>query len=304
MKKVKIYTVIAVVCLLVKMALFAGSNKVGTTSCMFKVLSSPKVVALGGAYSTYNDADSLLTNPAGISIAEKKEISLAYTSWLVDTSYSYLSFALPVGNIGSFGLAVNYFSAGNIEETDSNGPTGNNFTASGILTSIVYAKSLGEKISLGLGIKYYSETIEKESASTPSLDIGTLFILNEKLKLGLALQNLFGSIKFIEQEDKLPLVVKLGGSYEIIDNLTSALDVNLLSDNSVSVNVGVEYTIKIGDIVIPVRIGYKSGNDALLGVALGVGFGYKDLLSLNFAWAPSVSEIGQQTFNVGLSFKF
>ncbi len=304
MKKVKIYTVIAAICLFATMTLFASSDKVGTTSSMFKVLLSPKVVAVGGAYSTYSDADSLLLNPSAIAIAERKEISLAYTSWLVETNYSYLSFALPVGNIGSFGVAVNYFSAGDIEETDINGPTGNKFTASGILTSIVYAKSLGEKFSLGLGIKYYYETIEKESASTPSLDIGALFVLNEKLKLGLALQNLFGNIKFIEQEDKLPMVVKFGCNYGIVENLNSAVDVNLTSDNNVSVNMGVEYAIKIGDITIPVRAGYRSGSDALLGFALGAGFGYKDLLSLNFAWAPSVSEIGQQTFNVGLNFKF
>ncbi len=302
MKKV-LYSVITV-CFLVSISLFASSDKVGTTSSMFKVLLSPKVVSLGGAYSTFNDADSLLTNPSGISKAQKKEISLAYTSWLVETNYSYLSFVFPVGSVGSFGLAVNYFSAGDIEETDVNGPTGNNFTANGILASLVYAKSLTEKISLGLGVKYYSETIEKESASTPSLDIGGLFVLNENLKLGLALQNLFGSIKFISQRDALPIVVKVGGSYEIIENLTSAVDVNLLSDNGISVNVGIEYAIKIGDIAIPVRVGYRSGNDALLGVALGAGFGYKELLSLNFAWAPSVSEIGQQTFNVGLNFKF
>jgi hypothetical protein len=124
------------------------------------------------------------------------------------------------------------------------------------------------------------------------------------LKLAAAVQNLFGSIKFIEQEDKLPLVFKVGGSYQIINNLVSAIDVNLPTDNNVSVSLGVEYNIKLSDFVIPIRAGYNTATDALIGFSLGVGFGYKDTVGINLAWTPSVSDLEQQVLNAGVSFKF
>ena len=305
MKKVIKSVEIVVVCVsLVSVVLFAGNQNVGTTSAMFKVLLSPKVVSLGGAYSTFTDADSLSINPAGVSLATSKEVSFAYTKWLVDTSYGYLSFALPT-DIGSFGIAVNYFTAGDMEGYDANGnPTNKTFTANGILTSLVYSRKLNEKISVGIAGKFYSETIDDKPASSPSVDIGGIVALNEKLKLAAAVQNLFGSIKFIEQEDKLPLVFKVGGSYQIINNLVSAIDVNLPTDNNVSVSLGVVYNIKLSDFVIPIRAGYNTATDALIGFSLGVGFGYKDTVGINLAWTPSVSDLEQQVLNAGVSFKF
>jgi hypothetical protein len=128
--------------------------------------------------------------------------------------------------------------------------------------------------------------------------------MNEKLKLAAAVQNLFGSIKFIEQEDKLPLVFKVGGSYKILDNLITAVDINLPSDNSANCGIGVEYNLGFKDFVIPIRAGYNTSTDALIGFSLGFGFGYKDTLSLNLAWTPSVSELNQHILNAGVSFKF
>jgi len=307
MKKTKkmIKIIKTTVCiLLISTTVFSGNKNVGTTSAMFKVLLSPKVVSLGGAYSTFTDADSLVINPAGISLAETKEVSVSYTRWLVDTSYGYLSFVLPTV-VGSFGVAVNYFTAGDMEEYDADGnPTDKTFTANGILTSLVYSRRLTEKISLGVGLKFYSEKLEDETASSPSADVGSIIVLNEKFKLAAAVQNLFGSIKFIEQEDRLPMLFKVGCSYKIIDNLVSGIDVNLALDNNVSVNLGVEYNIRLSDFVLPIRFGYNSSTDALIGVSLGIGFGYKDVVFINLAWTPSVSYLDQQILNAGLSFKF
>jgi hypothetical protein len=305
MKKVIKAVEIVVVCVsLVSIVLFAGNQNVGSTSCMFKVLLTPKVVSLGGAYSTFTDADSLSINPAGVSLVTSKEISFAYTKWLVDTSYGYLSFVFPT-KIGGFGIAVNYFTAGDMDEYDTSGnPTNKTFTANGVLTSLVYSRKLNEKISVGIAGKFYSETIDDRSASSSSADIGGIVVLNEKIKLGLSAQNLFGSIKFIEQEDKLPFMLKVGGSYKVIDNLVSAIDVNLPVDNNVSVSLGVEYNIGFSDFVIPIRAGYKTSTDALIGFSLGFGFGYKDTIGMNLAWAPSISELNQHIITAGVSFKF
>jgi len=294
----------AIFILFLSTTIFAGNQNVGSTSAMFKVLLTPKVVSLGGAYSTFTDADSLSINPAGVSLAVSKEVSFAYTKWLVDTSYGYLSFVFPT-KIGGFGILVNYFTAGDMDEYDTSGnPTNKTFTANGILSSLVYSRRLNEKISVGIAGKFYSETIADSRAYSSSADIGGIIVLNEKIKLGLSAQNLFGSIKFIEQEDKLPLVFKVGGSYKILDNLITAVDINLPSDDSPSCGVGVEYNLWFKDFVIPIRAGYNPSTDALTGFSLGFGFVYKDTIGINLAWIPSISELNQHILNAGVSFKF
>jgi hypothetical protein len=146
MKKVIKAVKILVVCVsLVSVVLFAGDQNVGTTSCMFKVFLSPKVVSLGGAYSTFTDADSLSINPAGVSLVVSKEASFGYTKWLVDTSYGYLSFVFPT-KIGGFGILVNYFTAGDMDEYDTSGnPTNKTFTANGILIFFSLLKEIKRK---------------------------------------------------------------------------------------------------------------------------------------------------------------
>lgn len=307
MKKVftKIITMSMMLTTMSMMLFSSGAQKIGTTSAMFKPTVSPKVNSLGGAYSTFSDADSLLVNPAGISRVENKEISLAYTRWLVETSYGYLSFVIPVSNIGSFGFAVDYFDAGSMDRVDQNGSfTGEKFNSYGILSSLVYSRNINEKLSIGAGVKYITQTIDDKTASTPSLDLGTLFVINEKLKLAVVAQNLFGSVKFVNEEDKLPLVFKTGGSYKLTENLITAVDINVPSDNNLSVNAGVEYSLKFNDFVIPIRAGYKSGVEALLGISLGAGVVYKNIVCINFCWTPTIAELEQQTFNAGLNFKF
>jgi len=181
---------LAAIIILLSTTMFAGNQNIGSTSAMFKVLLSPKVVSLGGAYSTFTDADSLVINPAGISLTETKEVSVSYTKWLVDTSYGYLSFCLPT-EVGSFGVSINYFTAGDMEEYDADGnPTNKTFTANGILTSLVYSRKITEKISLGIAGKFYSGTIEKEPTFSPSANVDSIVVLSEKFKLALGLQNL------------------------------------------------------------------------------------------------------------------
>lgn len=283
---------------------FAASQNAGTTSSMFKVFVSPKIVSVGGAYGVVYDIDTALLNPAGIGGIQNKQVSLAYNSWLLGTSYSYVGFGLPFGKLGSLGVLINYFSSGDIEVTDIQGPTGDKFSAYGINTSLVYSKVLIDKISIGCAFKYILESIEKESASTVSMDIGCIYELSENIKFGVSLQNLFGSIKFIKEEDPLPFVVRVTGGVSLIDNLSLLLDVGVPSDGVLGAGGGVEYVVSIKDVVIPLRVGYRSGTDAFLGVALGLGFGYKDIVGLNLSWLPGISELNQHTFNAGLSFKF
>ncbi|MCX7957200.1 MAG: PorV/PorQ family protein [Endomicrobia bacterium] len=304
MKKIKQKIVIFSVLLIHGWVIYAGNQNVGTTSAMFKTLLNPKVVALGGAYLTFSDVDAISVNPAGLAKLEKIHLSLAYTSWLVDTNYNYLAFGMSAGSIGSFGLMINYFSSGNIEYTDINGPSGGTYSANGLLASLVYSRAFGGQFSVGLAMKYISQTLEKESASTPSMDVGSIFELNEKIKFALSLQNLFGSIKFIEQEDKLPMVIKVASGFNFVNNLSTVLDISVPLDSNITVGFGIEYNIKISEFILPVRLGYRSGNDVLLGVNAGVGFGYKDIVCLNISWSPGLPELQQNSLNAGINFKF
>ncbi len=197
------------------------------------------------------------------------------------------------------------FDSVEIQKTDSSGnELDEAYFATSLLLNISYAKNITEKISLGGSVKYIYETIETERASTFSLDIGGNAKLTERFVVGATVKNLFGEIKFIKQSDKLPLILKTGAAYNVLENFITLLDVTLAEDNPLNFAAGVEYKFLLNQFVIPVRTGYRTGVDAMAGFSLGLGFGIKDFISLDLSWAPSVSYLEQHTFNVSLGIKF
>ncbi len=304
MKKV-CWRIIATV-ILTSVTLYCSNNKTGTTAAVFtKIDVSPRVVSLGGAYTSLSDVNSVLTNPAGISKLENKELTFSWTQWLVETNLGYFAIGIPVSRIGNFAVGLKMFNAGEMEETDNSGNfTGRKFSASDMLVTIGYARNVTEKISVGTGIKYITQTIDKDSANTLSVDLGAQAGLTEKLNLGVAVQHLFGEIKFVSESYKLPLNFKFGASYLPLNNLLTSLDITVPSDNNILVGLGVEYQVKFNEFVLPLRAGYKTGLDIEgSGISAGVGLGYKEFVRLDITWSPYGTDFGS-ALNAGLSFKF
>jgi len=284
---------------------YASSDKIGTTAVQFLKLGiGAENAAMGntGVSNTQN-GNAIYWNPANTSCLTKKEFSFSHTIWFEDINYEWLSFVLPTKKAGTFGIAAQYVSYGSIDKVDISGTKNGSFSPTDLAVYLSYSNSY-KKFMFGGNLKYINTTIEK-SASAFAVDFGTTYKIDEKTSAGLAFSNLGTKIKFNNEEEELPFIVKAGASRIIIDNLLIALDLNFPNDNDLYVNIGGQYLILLGDMFdLKLRAGYDGRNKDIPGfnwLNFGFGIGFNDI-SFDYAFVPC-GDIGM-THRFSFNIKF
>jgi len=286
----------------------AFSQKVGSTSMQFlKVMPCARATAMGDAYSVLaTGAEAVFWNPAGIALSDKNEVSLTYLKWIFDTQQGALSYSMPIGNIGSFGIQVQYVDFGEIPEALWASPykddilypglTGRTFHPFTYLVGLTYASQITEKFSTGISVKYARESLydgqthEATNASGESSMVNTWgagvifdFGLNyntgfRTVRLGAAMQNFGANVRYAAETSPVPIALRVGIAADLMGNialllpsedskLTMAFDLFQPNDFAQQAHLGLEY---VYGGVVAVRGGYKFNYDAD-GFTAGVG---------------------------------
>jgi hypothetical protein len=239
------------------------AQKVGTSSLQFlKVMPTARATALGDAYvSLASGADALFWNPAGLTSAVSHDIAMTMTVWLFDTKQGAFGYALPLGDIGTFGVQVQYVDFGTIQETRVDylqfvgptggqtynpGLTGNTFRPYSYLVGLSYGRMFTEAFSAGVTAKYVREslfngsTVTVTNPSTGALeehntsagvllfDFGIRYYTGfRSIFLGASVQNFGGQVKFARESYPAPLTFRLGASGNLMGQ-----DALLLQDDT------------------------------------------------------------------------
>ncbi|MDD5688277.1 MAG: PorV/PorQ family protein [Elusimicrobia bacterium] len=290
----------------------ASFNKasVGTSGAQFlKLGAGAKYIGLGGVGVVGSgDASVIYWNEAGLTGLDRPAISIMHSMWLADIGYSYVGYEHPVTGIGVIGIGVQYLNYGTIKGADENGVEESSFSPSDTSTTLSYGNKLNEDLSIGVGIKYISSKI-KNSGSAIAGDLGLLYKQSDSnLSIGLAMQNVGGKIKYEDQADNLPMVVRLGFGYEVMDALLLVGGIEASNDKAINVAIGgmgSEYTYRVNeDTNIVGRLGYNAKTKdigGLKGLSLGSGVGYKGY-QLDYAFVP-FGNLGD-THQVSMNVKF
>jgi hypothetical protein len=240
-----------------------------------------------------------------------KQLGLLYRKGMADDIFGSVLFGMPAG-IGSLAFGVNYYNAGDIELIDTTGAERTVNAQTDILATACLGIPLGN-FSAGVSVKALSsKLVESESAATIAADFGAGLKLNDSFTLGLSLQNLGGKLKYIQEGDNLPLTLRCGGYYKIIDAemssmilsgqaLAVAADVVKTADSDkLNCNIGMEYTYNTVGGGIHIRAGYKLGYD-LAGPTFGVGFTEQGF-SIDYSFS-SMKELNS-VHCISFSYKF
>ncbi len=202
------------------------------------------------------DAASIYWNASKLAFAEEDMgVSITYTPWLrelVDDIYlAYLSAYKKIDNLQSIGASLRYFSLGDIQFTDMNAQSAGQFSPRELAFDLAYARKLGDKLSLGLNLKYiYSNLANGQNmdgnlirpASAAAGDISLYYtddILvggkEAKLSFGTAITNIGNKVSYTTetiQKDFIPINFGMGSAFEIDfdkhNSITFALDINKL----------------------------------------------------------------------------
>ena len=289
--------------------LLRSTAKVGTTAGQFlKIGVGARALGMGSAQvADLGDISSLYWNPAGLSRLEvNSELVFNHADWLADINYDVLGAVLAMGDWGNFGLSVVSLRVPEdiVRTVDFPEGDGRKWDASSLAIGLSYGRSLTDRFSIGITVKYIREAVWSESANGVALDVGTLYLSEiPGLTLGASISN-FGSKMRLDGRDlyfnnypnntinsgptnipssyraldyDLPLTFRIGVSYRthLVEDVSfvSALDATHPNDNTEYVNSGIELGWR--NIVFG-RVGYKSLflRDSEQGLTWGLGFQY------------------------------
>ena len=287
---------------------FAGSA-LGTSAFQFLQMGvGARPSAMGEVFAgVADDVNAIYWNPAGLAGIERGELSMTHALWLEDITYSNIAYGRRALG-GTIGAAFNSLNTGDIQKADNTGlRLAENYNMSDMMGIVSYARAWGS-LALGANLKYISSRIEEETAHSYAADIGALYSgfrpWGRKISAGLAVQNVGTKVKYVSEENPLPVIVRAGCSLELFKGLLAASDLNY-TEKDINIHAGAEYTRVLGAFVLAARAGYKNDTvkelGALSGVTAGMGIKWSDY-QLDYAW-NSFTDLGI-THRISLGIKF
>lgn len=283
-------------------------KKVATTASPFlKIGVGARVCGMGEAFvGLSDDTSAIYWNPAGLAQLAQPELIAVHNHWFSDINHEFIAYAHPVDEKTTLGIGSTLVYIDDIERRDAPTvePTGK-FTASDTLFILSCASKLTNKrIMLGGNMKIILQKIESKKAGNIAFDLGTLYAINDKTKLGIVIQNIGYKLNIYKEDFSLPICFKIGIGYNLIPNhLKAATDLTLYKDNNPTYAVGIEYSV--GKVAF-LRLGYRKKSaelpDGILsGITLGAGF--KILNSqIDYGYVP-YDNVGD-SHRISLIFRF
>lgn len=295
-----------------------GQAKIGTSAAQFLGIGvGPKAIAMGSAYvASRDDATLLYWNPGAFAQAGRSQVAFSNTDWLVGTKFRWFGGMYNIDGENAVGLSFTQLDYGEEEVTTVEQPDGNGerWSANDLAIAVSYSRNLTDRFSMGGSVKYITQSIWNETASTVAFDIGLLFITGfNDMRLGVSMTNFGGDLRLegrdlLQKVDidpnnsgsnkdlvgtlktepwALPLAFRVGVAMDVVRDddirLTLAADAIRPTDAEESLNLGGEFGWR--DAVF-LRAGFKSAvgggtrlssrEDVQEGLTLGAGLKYRE----------------------------
>lgn len=317
------------------------SRRGTAAGAMLEIGVGARAEALGGAFvAVADDPSALYWNPAGIAYIPALSLQATKTDWFVDTKFHAVDLVIPIRAVSSalgFHLAMLDYGTNPVRTTFRPEGTGEFYTANDFVAGLYWAMGITDRVSVGLGAKYFQQSIWHVQGSTIGVDLAILFETPIKgLKLGGALSNLgpeFGlsgrdltriadidgrkdeyfnndnvAIHLATEKYPLPLLFRFGIAYELMFNeknsLLFASNFNSPSNDVETLDLGLE--AKLLNVAY-LRAGYRSlfADYAADGLTLGAGLRYKILgaavISVDYSWTDWSILSYVNRFTIGIS---
>ncbi len=317
------------------------SRRGTSAGAMLEIGVGARAEALGGAFvAVADDPSALYWNPAGIARIKSISLQASQTEWFIDTKLHNVDLVLPLAMLNSslgFHLAMLDYGSNPVRTVFRPEGTGEYYSASDLVAGLYWALSITDRVSVGLGVKYFQENIWHVKGSAIATDLSILFDTPLKgLRLGGTISNLgpeFGlsgrdltrvsdidgrkdkyynndnvAIQLATETYPLPLLFRFGLAYTLdfnsYNSLLLATNVNHPSNDVETLDVGMEAKLLK---LFYLRAGYHSlfADYAADGLTLGAGFAYKILgtatLTLDYAWSDWSVLASVNRYTIGIS---
>ena len=292
MSKIRVLTVVFILLAIPCLVLADGAGTTGGITLSQTI--GARAEAMAGAYTAVGgDVLGIHYNPALASTLKEKQASILYQRGIAEDNFGAFCVGAPLG-FGTVAGSLVYYNAGDVELIDSEGEERTVNAQKDLLAIFSYAKKIG-KFSAGASLKYLSSKLaEEKEATTLAFDLGGNYQIDDRTMVGLAILNIGGELKYLEEADKVPLTVRAGISHQWPELLVAGDIVK--RDDKTSGHIGAEYTFKK---LLSIQAGYTIDKD-LGGPGFGFGLNHNQF-SINYAL--SSKEDLDLSHYVGLTYK-
>jgi len=314
-----------------------AQTKTGTTVGQFLLIEpSARVAGMGNAgVTTAGEPIAAYFNPGAMGRLPQSGIQVTHSRWLADIKYNFGIAAIRIG-ANTVMLAVTTLDSGDIAVRTVDQPlgTGELYNVSDLAIGLGFGRTITDRFSAGVVVKFVRERIWNSSLSNAALDFGVMYQLPFNAYIGASLSN-FGArsafdgrdlrIRFDADTDEfgdnsnlpaaleteafgLPVFFRVGVGYPIEVSPNSSLllvaDAFHPSDNTESISFGAEWTFMD---IFSARAGYQNLflQDSNVGLTLGAGidasfsgFG----VEFDYAWNDYDMLGNTQRFTLGIVF--
>jgi opacity protein-like surface antigen len=278
-----------------------------------------------------DDATAQWWNVGGLAFAKNRNLAFMHSQLVPDLAsdvyYEFLGYSQRAGDVGTWAVSIIYLTYGESIATDPAGTPLGTFTSWEGTLNASFAMSLGDNVGAGISMKFirvdyapeqFTQDNVEGSGTSFAVDVGTLWkIPKQRVNVGLSVANMGPNIAFIdrEQSDPLPITARLGAAWtpisDDISNLLITMDIEQslvwLIDSEVDTrrseiwHAGTEYRYVN---LLAGRIGYVYDDDGDFNdFTYGLGFIYKDKLSLDYANVPQAQTL-ERVHRWSLYFSF
>lgn len=232
-------------------------NTITTAVPFLMIAPDSRSGALGDAGVALSpDGNSLHWNPAKMAFCENElEMSLSYAPWLRalvdDMNLAYLSAVRKINKRQAYGLALRYFSLGNITFTDDVGTTIRDFQPAELSLDAGFSQQFTDKFSGGFAGRFVHSNLTGGTSvlgaeSKPGISVAadvSIFYSNKfanwggkkgTFNFGMNISNVGAKMSYTETADRdfIPANLRLGSAYTMkVDDynaVTFTLDANKL----------------------------------------------------------------------------
>jgi hypothetical protein len=259
----------------------SDDDKVGSVGFRFLNLGyGARPTGMGMAYTSLaDDALAVFWNPGGLGMQDRLSLNFTHSEYLVETRYEAVAAAIPVKNLGTFGIGITVLDYGDIIETEFPGTgdvdprTGNVLEATDLAVGASFSRKLSDNFSLGVTAKFYQEDLAGIKANGVAFDVGTIFYTGYRnLRIGAAFTNFGPDVKFSgkgfesDQDVPLPQAFRIGIS----------MDSQSFNNNENFVVTGSADLIKNADTVQRLALGAEVMISKILMLRGGYVLGYDE----------------------------
>ncbi len=211
-----------------------------------KLAPGSRPAGMGEAFvAQADDAFATWWNPAGMAFIERQEVALMYVNLLPqfhldDLYYSFVSYVQNIPDWGTVGGNIIFTNYGKIEGKDEYNQDTGTFHSYDAAFTAAYGSPINNKLGIGVAAKFIYSHLADQGAgaekgsgigTSMAVDLGIMYrqIFTRGLTLAATLTNMGPAISYIDraQADPLPMTIRVGASYKLLDSDFNRLTFNL-----------------------------------------------------------------------------